>query len=60
MTKKNADGSILETYDFGTLLTTKNEDGSYTEVFTDNDGNSTTKTTVVSEDGTVTETVVSE
>lgn len=60
VTKKNADGSILETYDFGTLLTTKNEDGSYTEVFTDNDGNSTTKTTVVSEDGTVTETVVSE
>lgn len=58
VTKKNADGSILETYDFGTLLTTKNSDGSYTEVFTDKSGNKTTKTTVVSEDGTVTETVV--
>ena len=34
-----------------------NDDGSITEIFTDMDGNTTTKITVTAEDGTVTETI---
>ena len=56
-TTTNADGSILKTYDFGTLLKRENDDGSITEIFTDMDGNTTTKITVTAEDGTVTETI---
>lgn len=58
VTTKNEDGSVLETYDFGTLLTTTNEDGSIiTEVFTDMDGNKTTKTITTGDDGTITEVI---
>ena len=57
ITTKNEDGSILKTYDFGTLLRTENADGSTTEVFTDLDGNTTTKITTVSDDGSITEIV---
>lgn len=58
VTTRNEDGSILETYDFGTLLTSKNEDGSIiTEVFTDMDGNKTTKTITTGDDGTITEVI---
>ena len=57
ITTKNEDGSILKTYDFGTLLITENVDGNTTEVFTDLDGNTTTKTTTVSDDGSITEIV---
>ena len=56
-TSKLDDGSILKTYDFGTLLRTENSDGSVTEVFTDMDGHKTTKITKTDTNGNIVETV---
>jgi hypothetical protein len=52
----NEDGSIVETNSNGeTLTTTKNADGSYTQIF---EGEKTiTKTTTFNADGTITEVI---
>lgn len=53
----NADGSITETGDSGTMETVFNSDGSIVETFTGKSGNSIVRTTVVNTDGSITQTI---
>lgn len=54
----NTDGSITESGDTGTQVTTFNSDGSITQIFTNLDGLTIGKNTVFNSDGSITETLI--